>query len=86
MPCTTHRLAFFAALWCALLLTAGMAAMPAKAGPAASAQPTEDVVFTWSGGGEGNDLRDSAPFTLKGGRQVFHSFAVALPARERRVG
>jgi hypothetical protein len=53
-------------------------AVQASAAPTRSL-PTDDLVFTWSGGGEGNDLRDSAPFTLKGGRQVFHSFAVAVP-------
>jgi hypothetical protein len=28
-------------------------------------------VFTWSGGGESNDIRNSQPFRLEGGHQVF---------------
>lgn len=36
-----------------------------------TAPATLVTVFTWSGGGESNDIRNSQPFRLEGGHQVF---------------
>jgi len=84
MRYTTHRFALFAALCCfSLLLVVGMAA-PAGAGlttpPAGSGASggTWVQVFDWSGGGSGNDIRNSAPFTLQGGQQYFSVSTVAV--------
>jgi hypothetical protein len=35
-------------------------------------------VYTWSGGGAADDIRDSSPFTLKGGHQRIHIVSVAV--------
>ena len=80
-----HRFALFATLCCcSLLLSVGMAA-PASEGRStpraagASNAGTWLQVFTWSGGGPGNDIRNSAAFTLKGGQQLFSASAAAVP-------
>jgi hypothetical protein len=35
-------------------------------------------VFSWPGGGEGNDIRNSAPFELQGGHQIVTVTATPL--------
>lgn len=40
------------------------------AAPTAPAKGGLATVYTWSGGGEANDIRNSAPFALRGGHQV----------------
>ena len=40
-------------------------------GSSDTAPATLATVFTWSGGGESNDIRNSPPFQLEGGHQVF---------------
>jgi hypothetical protein len=57
----------------ALLLAIGLAA------PAGAAEAAWAKVFTWSGGGPGNDIRNSSPFVLEGGRQLFKASTVAVP-------
>ena len=49
--------------------------MPEKA---AAASPLRATVFTWMGGGAGDDRRESASFTLRGGHQVCTVAATAL--------
>lgn len=49
-------------------------------GKASGGGGTLTTVFTWPGGGASNDIRNSQPFTLHGGHQVF-SFTAA-PAGE----
>ena len=57
-------------------------AQPAeKDSGAAAGVPAKSLVtvFTWPGGGKGNDIRSSAPFALQGGHQVVTFAATALP-------
>jgi hypothetical protein len=51
---------------------------------AAAASPVMVTAFTWMGGGAGNEMRDSAPFTLQGGHQVCTVAATALAGKYSR--
>ena len=47
----------------------------------AAAPGVMTVVFTWPGGGPGNDIRNSQPFTLNGGHQRVSISSQAIPTQ-----
>jgi len=68
-------LAVFAAIVLPIMVgTKGQSAERAASAAAVALVP----VFTWPGGGAGNDIRNSEPFTLQGGHQVVTIASTAL--------